>query len=234
MKSKSFLETYQVKALFRITIYGALLMALLGSALGQNTQTDFDHQANFSQYKTFSWAAIRARDSLWGARIKSAVDAQLASKGWTQVDNGAVNTQPANRQPQAENGPKFPFPPPPPPAAAQQEPALSCPTSAPCVVVMAAPTTETQRSLNGFFDSFGGGLGGWGGFRDGSINISAQDYQAGTLVVYMFDAKTKQLLWRGSAEGTLSDKAEKNEKKLEKAVAKMFKDFPPGTTKHSM
>jgi hypothetical protein len=45
----------------------------------------------------------------------------------------------------------------------------------------------------------------------------------------MFDAKTKQLLWRGTAEGTLSDKTDKNEKKLEKAVEKMFKDFPPGS-----
>jgi hypothetical protein len=31
--------------------------------------------------------------------------------------------------------------------------------------------------------------------------------------------------------GTLSDKADKNEKKLERAVAKMFKDFPPHSTK---
>jgi hypothetical protein len=227
-----------MKALSRITIYGAFLMAflmaLLGSALGQKVQTDFDHQANFSQYKTFSWAAIQAADSLWDNRIKNAVDAQLATKGWTQVDNGAINTQPAaNSRPQKGNGREFPFPPPPRPAEAQPEPTSTCPSSSPCVVVMAIQTTETQRSLNGFFDSWGGGgLGGWGlgGFRDGSINISEQDYQAGTLVIYMFDAKTKQLLWRGSAEGTLSDKASKNENKLDKAVAKMFKNFPPGST----
>jgi len=29
----------------------------------------------------------------------------------------------------------------------------------------------------------------------------------------------------------LSDKAEKNEKNLDKGVAKMFKDFPPGSGK---
>jgi hypothetical protein len=40
-----------------------------------------------------SWAAIKARDSVWDARIKSAINAQLAANGWTQVDNGAGNTQ---------------------------------------------------------------------------------------------------------------------------------------------
>jgi hypothetical protein len=91
---------------------------------------------------------------------------------------------------------------------------------------VAIQTTEKQRSLQGFFS----GWGGWGGgFRDGSGTITEQDYKAGTLVVAMYDAKTKQLLWRGTAEGTLSDKADKNQKKLDKAVAKMFKDFPPGS-----
>ena len=60
---------------------------------------------------------------------------------------------------------------------------------------------------------------------------SWQNYKEGTLVVDLYDAKTKQLIWRGSAEDTLSDKAEKNEKNLDKGVAKMFKKFPPEPTK---
>jgi len=47
----------------------------------------------------------------------------------------------------------------------------------------------------------------------------------------LYDAKTKQLIWRGSAEDMLSSKAEKNEKNLEKGVAKMFKKFPPDSQK---
>ena len=50
----------------------------------------------------------------------------------------------------------------------------------------------------------------------------------GTLVVDIFDAKTKQLVFRGTAQDELSDKPEKNAKKLAKASDKMFKDFPPG------
>jgi hypothetical protein len=51
------------------------------------------------------------------------------------------------------------------------------------------------------------------------------------LVIDLYDGKSKQLIWRGSTESVLSDKAEKNEKTLDKGVAKMFKDFPPGSGK---
>ena len=43
--------------------------------------------------------------------------------------------------------------------------------------------------------------------------------------------KTKELIWRGSAEDTLSDKEAKNEKNLDKGVAKRSKKFPPDSAK---
>jgi uncharacterized membrane-anchored protein len=45
----------------------------------------------------------------------------------------------------------------------------------------------------------------------------------------MYDASNKRLIWRGTASETLSEKPENNEKKLDKSVEKMFKDFPPKT-----
>ena len=50
-----------------------------------NVTTDYDHSANFSQYKTYSWLKVQAGDSLWADRIKQDVDAQLAARGWTKV-----------------------------------------------------------------------------------------------------------------------------------------------------
>ena len=74
---------------FRSTAaYALFFVAMLGAAFAQQVKTDFDHQANFSQYKTYSWQEIKPANSLWDARIKSAVDAQLAAKGWTQVESG--------------------------------------------------------------------------------------------------------------------------------------------------
>ena len=49
----------------------------------------------------------------------------------------------------------------------------------------------------------------------------------GTLIVDMYDTKSKSLVWRGMAHDQLSDKPDKDTKKLEKAVDKMFDKFPP-------
>jgi len=93
--------------------------------------------------------------------------------------------------------------------------------------------TEKQKTLNTFYS---GGMGGYGyGWRGvgmggmGSATTTTSEYLVGTLVVDIFDAKSKQLVYRGIASDELSDKAEKNAKKLAKASDKLFKDFPPGS-----
>jgi hypothetical protein len=173
----------------RLAVCSLFFLAMLEAAFAQHVQTDFDHQANFNQYKTYSWEEIKPANSLWDARIQSAVDEQLAAKGWTKVASGGD------------------------------------------VAVVAIKTTQTQRTLQTFYDGFGGGWR-WRGFGGiGEATTTEQDYKEGTLVVDLYDAKTKQLIWRGSAEDTVSDKAAKNEKNLDKGVAKMFKKFPPDSAK---
>jgi hypothetical protein len=49
----------------------------------------------------------------------------------------------------------------------------------------------------------------------------------GTLVLDIYDSGSHHLVWRGMAHDTLSDKPEKNAQKLDKAVDKMFRKFPP-------
>ena len=171
---------------FRSTALCTLFfVAMLGAAFAQQVKTDFDHQANFSQYKTYSWQEVKPPNSLWDSRIKSAVDAQLATKGWTQVDNGGD------------------------------------------VAIVAIATSHTERTLQTFYDGMGGGWR-WRGFGGmGDATTTEQDYKEGTLLVDMYDGKTKQLIWRGSAEDMVSNKPETNEKNLNKGVAKMFKKFPP-------
>src|SRR6266478_607116 len=182
-------EIHHMKAVHRTTICTVFSLMMLGAAFAQHVQTDFDHQANFAQYKTYSWQEVKPANSLRDDRIKSAVDAQLAAKGWTKVDSGGD------------------------------------------VAVVAIKTTQTQRTLQTFYDGFGGGWR-WRGFGGmGEATTTEQDYKEGTLVVDLYNAKTQQLIWRGSAEDTVSDKEAKNEKNLDKGVAKMFKDFPPSSAK---
>jgi hypothetical protein len=44
----------------------------------------------------------------------------------------------------------------------------------------------------------------------------------GALTIDMFDSSNKQLIFRGSSSHTLSDKPEKNERKLDKSVPDMI------------
>jgi Domain of unknown function (DUF4136) len=92
------------------------------------------------------------------------------------------------------------------------------------VKVVAIETTRNQQTLNTFYDSFGGG---WGWRTFGESTTTTETYKVGTLVVDLFDASTKHLIWRGSASDTLSGKSDKNVKELNKGVQKMFENFPP-------
>jgi Domain of unknown function (DUF4136) len=93
--------------------------------------------------------------------------------------------------------------------------------------------TEKQKTLNTFYSGGYGGYGwrGWGGGGMGTATTTTSEYLIGTLVVDIFDAKSKQLVFRGTAQDELSNKPEKNQKKLAKVTDKMFKDFPPGSGK---
>ena len=52
------------------------------------------------------------------------------------------------------------------------------------------------------------------------------EYTIGTLVVDMFDAKTKNLVFRGTAEDELSDNPEKNAKKARKSLRQAVQELP--------
>ena len=43
---------------------------------------------NFAQYKTYSWEQVKTREPLGVDRIKNAVNAALAAKGWTRLESG--------------------------------------------------------------------------------------------------------------------------------------------------
>jgi len=102
-------------------------------------------------------------------------------------------------------------------------------------IVVIHGATEKQKSLNTFYSGMGGyggyGWRGMGGAGMGTASTTVSEYLVGTLVVDIFEAKSKQLVFRGTATDELSDKPEKNAKKLDKATSKMFKDFPPGAAK---
>jgi Domain of unknown function (DUF4136) len=62
----------------------------------------------------------------------------------------------------------------------------------------------------------GGGMGG----------ITPEQNVEGTLIVDLYEMKTQSLVWRGIAQDTLSNNGNKNQQIVEKAIQKMFKQWP--------
>jgi hypothetical protein len=81
---------------------------------------------------------------------------------------------------------------------------------------------DKEKQWNGY--GMGGGLR-WGGMataQSTTINV-------GTLVLDMYDPASKQLVWTGNATKAMdpSSSQEKNQKNLDKAMAKLLKNYPP-------
>jgi hypothetical protein len=74
---------------------------------------------------------------------------------------------------------------------------------------------ETSYSAMGM-RGIGGGMG----------SITPEQNVVGTLIVDLYDSKTKSLVWRGLAQDTLNNNGNKNQQLVQKAVTKMFKQWP--------
>src|ERR1700720_4144281 len=145
----------------KILVSSGTFFVFIAASFAQQVKTDYDHSANFGQYKTYAWEKVQTKDPLQVDRIKDAVNSTLAAKGWTLVPSGGD------------------------------------------VEVFAIETTQNQQTLDTFYNGFGGGRRFGGGFGDATT--TTETYQVGTLVVDLFDAKTKKLVWRSSSSDTLSD-----------------------------
>ena len=93
------------------------------------------------------------------------------------------------------------------------------------VALVAVEKTSVRQQYNTFYDGLGGWR--WGGMGDETTTVD--NYRVGTLIVSMFEGNSKQLIWRGTSSRDLSGNPEKNTKKLDQDVQKMFKHFPPRT-----
>ena len=85
---------------------------------------------------------------------------------------------------------------------------------------------------------------GWGtrGYRSsrhthwrtptGTSRTTQVNFTVGTLVIAAFQMSDKELVWEGSASGTVNPSSgpEQREQRINDAVQRILKDFPPGAT----
>jgi hypothetical protein len=94
------------------------------------------------------------------------------------------------------------------------------------VDVAALGHVSERDTLETFYDGFPGwGWRGWAGM--GTATTTVVPNRVGNLSVDIFQGGSKQLIWRGTASEVISSKPDKNDKKLNDVVEKMFKHFPP-------
>jgi|GEM_PF-86309 len=179
----------------------AVAFALAGSsmiAMAGDVHTDYDHTIKFSQYKTYSWGKVQTTDPFYVSRIQQAVNERMQSKGWQLQPTGGS------------------------------------------VTVFATDNIHNQQEVQTMYDNLGAGWGwgwGWGGWSwccgwagptlgPSTETSTTIDQPVASLVIDLFDAGNKKLLWRGLATEDLSSQANKNTKIVDNDIHSMFKDFP--------
>ena len=168
--------------------------------------SDKDASADFSKYKTleyYGWAdnSDKILSSFDKNRIEAAFGTEFGNRGFKLVEKGTGDMIVS------------------------------------LYVVTEAKTGTTANTTTNYVGGMGGyGYGGfydygpgygWGsGYANTTTTYSQYDYTVGTLVVSVFDAKEKKLIWEAVGTKTVDDNPKSPESKINAAVAKMMLKYP--------
>ena len=175
----------KVPAIFCST--AILCLALTGCPSSANVTTDYNHNTNFAQFQTFSFADVKTDNPFFEQRIKDEVSRDLQGKGLREVPSGGD------------------------------------------LELTAVGAVHNRREYQTFYNNPGFGWYWWGGFGPGYSTTREIHYRVGTLVLDMYDNQSKHLVWRGTAANGVGNSPDKNTGRLNQAIDKLLKNFPPGT-----
>jgi hypothetical protein len=197
----------------RVPSWILLMMTLLilAGCSAYSVVTDYDSSVSFASYKTYHWADdaiakssnnVLASNPLILKRIKSAVDRELATKGYVLNNYGPVDFAVSVY-------------------AGVQERARYNP-----------PPIGFSFHHGYYHNRFGHkrfGYNGFGFYDPYWFGPYVSNYKEGTLVIDVIDQKSNELAWRGMAQGILKnyDTSKEMQQDIDGAVAKMLVEFPP-------
>ncbi len=186
----------------------ALFLAIttLTACSGISINNDWDPGADFSQFQTFVLLDNMGQpiNGFNEQRIIAAIVADLTSKGLQQVDDADKADLAIGYQVTTEDRTSF-------------------------------QTVHSSWSVHGYrYPSHWGGSTRhssmhWGTTNMGTSTTTQFNYTVGTLIVAMFEADNKELVWEGSASGTVtqSSRPEVNEQRINDAIQRILRSFPP-------
>lgn len=178
-----------------------LLFLLYSCAPTVKVTTDYDHAANFSEYKTFAVYDLKAQEGqvnqLNSDRVAKAIRAEMTAKGFTETSNNPdlkVNAVSILKNKQSV-------------------------------------TADTNfYGYGGMYRPYGywGGGAMMGG---GTTTFNTYEYVDGSLVIDIVSTKTQKLLWQGIGNAQIDSKPDNPEEFIAGAIRKILADFPPGSAK---
>jgi len=170
-----------------VFVAALLLASLAGACSTLKTSVDWDHAADFSKYKTWTWKTTGdIVDPVWTRRFEDVLADTLAARGLTKVKDGGDLWG----------------------------------------VVHARFSNNYQ--VNTWNAGWGYGWG-WGG----PMVTTVTPIPVGSMIVDLVDARTKELVWRGTASAELATgiSNEHREQNLRKVLAGLFANYPPAAGK---
>jgi len=189
----------------------AVVLLWLTGCSSLSVNYDYNQQVDFTQYITYDWLPLPKDmkvDELNRTRFVTAVENNLAGKGLTQSSTNpdfmiAAHFGRENKVDIQSWGYSY------------------------------APNSYYGGygyRHPGQYGYTGGYTGGYAGGYAAPGGVSVYEYELGTLILDFVDTKTKQLIWRATAEAivTPTSTPEKQTEKINNAVKQILDSFPPG------
>jgi len=171
---------------------------LSACSTGPTIRSDYDHNANFAQYRSFGFMSPLGTDhggytSLFTERLKTATRGQMEMRGYVynaQSPDLLVNFS-AKLQTKTQ---------------------------------VVAPPVMPMGPYYGYYGYRAGFYGGWPGYGFGS---DVYQYTQGTLNIDLIDARQRQLVWEGISTGVVDDIASAaSAQSVDATVAEIFQRYP--------
>ena len=185
-------------------IYIILAVVLTAACASVKVTSDYDKTADFSKHKTFQyygWAknSDQILNQFDKDRIEKAFQGEFIKRGWTETQTN------------------------------------------PDAIVSLYIVVDQKTSYTSYTDYYNTGM--YGGMYDpvygygyargngmgmgtSTTTTHQHDYEVGTLIVDVFDAKEKKQIWQGIGKGTISENTSKREERINKAVSEIMAAFP--------
>ena len=178
-------------------IWMALSLMIVSSALCQDVRYNIDKNADFSKFKTYKWVTIKDAQ-----KVDDLVDKQIKESFDAELARkGLTKVDTDNAD----------------------------------LYIGYQPAVGQEKQLTSFNSGgpgwgYGAGWGGgWYGGGGGISTTTTSTIYTGQLALDMYNSADKDLVWRGVASKTIDPNAkpDKRQKNLNKAVAKLLKNYPP-------